>query len=103
MSSRLMTSVTGINILFLFLKKLIRSTWESPLWIPSALKERSTFSTNYWFLVRIPFLSKLLRSKSTLSTGTTADSIRVVFMTYLLWSKLDLISLSPLVFKFLLL
>lgn len=99
----LITKVTGINILFLFLKKLIKSTWVSPLCMPSALNDRSTLSINCLFLVLMPFKSKLLRLKSTLSTGTTADSMRVVLTTYLLISKLDLISLRPLVFKFLLL
>lgn len=97
----LITSVTGINILFLFLKKLIRSTAMSPLCTLSALNDKSKLSINDLFFVRLPFLSYLLRSTSTFSTGTTAVSINVVLTTYWHSSRFALMSFSPRMMTFL--
>lgn len=91
----------GMSILFLLLKKLMRSTAVSPLCTLSALKDRSKLRISDLFLVRTPFLSYLLRSTSTFSTGTTAVSIRVVLTTYWHASRLALMSFSPLMFIFL--
>lgn len=96
-----MTKVMGMSILFLLLKKLMRSTAVSPLCTLSALKDRSKLRISDLFLVRTPFLSYLLRSTSTFSTGTTAVSIRVVLTTYWHASRLALMSFSPLMFIFL--